>query len=163
MKNWMKKFDLFSPKILRLLALIALLAVSTVAALSGRAADEKAKASGFRLEEATVQSIHAAMKSGQLTSHKLVQMYLDRIDAYDKNGPHLNNIISLNPEALAEADKLDAQFKKTGKLTGSLHGIPIVVKDMADAKGMPTTMGSLALKDYYPERDSFVVEKLRKS
>ena len=155
----MKRSSVFA---VRCLKLVACLVVLCFPLLSASADDDTGKAASFRLEEATIQSIHAAYKSGQLTSHRLVQLYLDRIEAYDKNGPQINSVITLNPDALAEADKLDAAFKKSG-FVGPLHGIPIVVKDMADAKGMPTTMGSLALKDYYPQRDSFVVERLKKA
>ena len=72
----------------------------------------------FRLEEATITEIQAAYKSGRLTSHQLVQMYLDRIREFDKTGPKLNSIITVNPKALEEADRLDAAFKKSG-LVGS--------------------------------------------
>ena len=114
----------------------------------------------FNLLETTIADVHAAYKSGELTCRQLVQMYLDRIDAYDKNGPAINAVISTNPGALKEADRLDAAFKSSG-LVGPLHGIPIIVKDQADATGMPTTLGSVLFKDYYPDRDAFVVEKLK--
>ncbi|MFQ5539301.1 MAG: amidase family protein, partial [Candidatus Binatia bacterium] len=116
----------------------------------------------IRLLEATIDDIHSAYQSGQLTSRQLVQMYLDRIEAHDKKGPAINAIITLNSKALEEADQLDATFKTMG-LTGPLHGIPVIVKDQADARGMPTTLGSVLFKDYYPDRDSFVVEKLKKA
>jgi len=119
-------------------------------------------APNFRLLETTIDDIHSAYKSGQLTSRQLVQMYLDRIEAYDKKGPAINAIITLNPKALEEADRLDVAFKASG-LVGPLHGIPVIIKDQADAKGMPTTLGSLLFKDYYPDRDAFVVEKLKKA
>jgi amidase len=116
----------------------------------------------FTLLETTIADVHAAYKSGELTCRRLVQMYLDRIDAYDKQGPALNAIISLNGDALKEADRLDAAFKSSG-FVGPLHGIPIIVKDQADAVGMPTTLGSVLFKDYYPDRDAFVVDKLKKA
>jgi amidase len=116
----------------------------------------------FNLLETTIADVHAAYKSGELTCRQLVQMYLDRIDAYDKKGPAINAIISVNGDALKEADRLDAAFKSSG-LTGPLHGIPIIVKDQADAAGMPTTLGSVVFKNYYPDRDAFVVEKLKKA
>src|ERR1051326_3679009 len=116
----------------------------------------------FNVLETTIADIHAAYRSGQLTARDLVQIYLDRIQKYDKSGPTINAIISINPDALADADRLDAAFKSSG-FVGSLHGIPIIVKDQADAKGMPTTLGSLLFKDYYPDRDAFVVEKLKKA
>lgn len=116
----------------------------------------------FNVLETTIAEIHAAYKAGRLTARELVQIYLDRIAAYDKHGPALNAIITVNPRALEEADRLDAVFKTAG-FAGPLHGIPIIVKDQADAAGMPTTLGSLLFKDYYPDRDSFVVEKLKKA
>jgi amidase len=114
----------------------------------------------FNLIETTIADVHAAYKSGELTCRQLVQMYLDRIDAYDKNGPAINAIISLNGDALKEADRLDAAFKSSG-FVGPLHGIPIIMKDQGDAAGMPTTLGSVLFKNYYPDRDAFVVEKLK--
>jgi len=116
----------------------------------------------FNLLEATIESIHAAYRSGELTSRQLAQLYLNRIEAYDQKGPKLNAIITVNPQALEEADRLDAAYKRSGPV-GSLHGIPIILKDQIDAKGMPTTMGSVLFKDYYPDRDAFAVEKLKKS
>ena len=116
----------------------------------------------FNVLETTIDEIHAAYKSGQLTCRQLVQIYLDRIEAYDKKGPAINAIITLNSEALKEADRLDTAFKTSG-FAGPLHGIPVVVKDQADAAGMPTTLGSVLFKDYRPERDCFVVENLKKA
>jgi amidase len=116
----------------------------------------------FNLIEATIDDIHAAYKSGQLTCRQLVQMYLDRIEAFDKKGPTINAIITTNSDALQEADRLDAAYKASGPV-GPLHGIPVIFKDQADVKGMPTTLGSVLFKDYYPDRDSFVAENLRKA
>jgi amidase len=123
-------------------------------------AQEKVKP--FNVVEATIPEIHAEMKAGRLTVHKLVQDYLDRIAAYDHTGPNINCIVTMNADALAEADKLDVEFKKTGQMAGSLYGIPILVKDEIDAAGMPTTLGSAVFKDYRPTLDSFVVAQLRK-
>jgi amidase len=117
----------------------------------------------FRVVETSVDEVHAAYKSGALTAHELVQAYLDRIDAYDQKGPAINCIITINPRALAEADALDAAFKKSGRFVGPMHGIPILVKDEIDTAGMPTTQGTLVFKDYRPARDAFVVERLRKA
>lgn len=116
----------------------------------------------FNVLETTIDDIHSAYKSGQLTARQLVHIYLDRIDAYNKQGPAINAIITLNPNALEEADRLDLAFKKTG-FVGSLHGIPIVIKDQADVQDMPTTLGSVLFKNYYPDRDAFVVEKLKQA
>jgi Asp-tRNA(Asn)/Glu-tRNA(Gln) amidotransferase A subunit family amidase len=115
----------------------------------------------FNVVEATIPAIHAAMKAGELTAHQLVQHYLDRIAAYDQQGPDLNCIISLNSEALAEANRLDAAFKRTSQFVGSLHGIPVLVKDEIDTVGMPTTLGSVVFKDYRPTLDAFVIARLR--
>jgi amidase len=116
----------------------------------------------FNLLETTIDEIHKAYKSGQLTTRQLVQMYLDRIETHDQTGPTINAIITLNAQALEAADGLDAAFKAAG-FVGPLHGIPVVVKDQADVAGMPTTLGSVVFKHYYPERDCFVVEHLRRA
>ena len=114
----------------------------------------------FPLVEATIADIHAAYRKGTLTARQLVQMYLDRIAAYDKAGPAINSVISLNPKALDEADRLDAAFKTSGPV-GPLHGIPVLMKDQADVAGMPTTLGSLLFKDFVPRQDCFVAAKLK--
>lgn len=126
------------------------------------AREGSAQTGSFRLLETTVDEVHAAYKAGTLTARRLVELYLDRIDAYDKKGPAINAIITINPEALSEADRLDAAFKKSG-LTVPLHGIPIVVKDQFDVRGMPTTLGSVLFKAYFPDRDAFVTEKLKRA
>ena len=136
------------------LMMTALLACTPV--LSVRAADTP-----FQVVEASVGDIHAAMKAGKITARQLVQMYLDRIEALDKKGPTINSVISINPAALAEADRLDAAYKASG-FTGPLHGIPILVKDEVDAAGMATTLGTVVFKDYKPTRDAFPVAQLRK-
>src|SRR5207244_2311585 len=120
------------------------------------------QAQTFKLQETTIEAVQNAYKAGRLTAHQLVELYLKRIEAYDKKGPAINSIITINPKALEEADRLDAAFKKSG-LTGPLHGIPVIVKDQFDVKGMPTTLGSVLFKDYYPDRDAFVTDKLRKA
>jgi amidase len=118
----------------------------------------------FQIVETTIDDIHAAFKSGRLTARRLVQGYLDRIAAYDKQGPAINSIITLNDHALDDADRLDAAYKASGgALVGPLHGIPVLVKDEIDTAGMPTTLGTQVFKDYRPPRDAFPVEKLRKA
>src|SRR5712691_6414690 len=116
----------------------------------------------FQIMETTIGQVHAAYKSGKLTARQLVEGYLDRIKAYDQQGPKINCIITLNPRALEEADRLDRQYRQSG-LTGPLHGIPILVKDEIDTAGMPTTLGSLVFKDYRPPLDAFVVARLKKA
>lgn len=116
----------------------------------------------FQVMETTIADVHAAFRSGKLTARQLTQMYLDRIAAYDKQGPAINAVITVNGNALAEANKLDAAFKSSGPV-GPLHGIPVVLKDQMDVAGLPTTLGALVMKDNVPVRDSFVVEKLKKA
>lgn len=116
----------------------------------------------FEIVETTIADIHDAYGNGTLSARRLVQMYLDRIDAYDKKGPAINSVISLNPNALNEADRLDAAFRTTGPV-GPLHGIPILIKDQADVTGMPTTLGSILFRNYMPQRDAYVVRQLKKA
>src|SRR5690349_209720 len=111
--------------------------------------------------EATIADIHRALRSGQLTCRQLVAAYLKRIDAYDQS-TKLNAIVIVNPQALAEADKLDAEFKRT-KTLRPLHGIPVIVKDNFDTKDLQTTGGSLALKGSVPPDDAYQVRKLREA
>ena len=116
----------------------------------------------FNVVEATIADIHAAFEAGTLTARQLVETYLARIAAYDKQGPGINAVIALNDKALDEADRLDARFKAQG-MTGPLHGIPLLIKDQIDVDGMATTMGSLLFKDFRPGRDAFVVNKLKQA
>src|SRR3990172_2556016 len=116
----------------------------------------------FNVVETTIADIHAAYQSGRLSARQLVQLYLDRIDAYDKKGPGINALISLNPRALEEADRLDAAFRASG-FVGPLHGIPIIMKDQGDVAEMPTTLGSVLFKDHMPGRDAFVVARLKEA
>ena len=116
----------------------------------------------FNIPEATIDDLHGAYRSGSVTCREVVHAYLDRIEKFDKHGPVINALITVNSEALREAERLDAAYKASGPV-GSLHGIPVIIKDQADVKGMPTTLGSLVFKNYYPDRDSFVAEKLRQA
>ncbi len=113
----------------------------------------------FQIEETTISRIHGAIKAKTLTCHDLVQLYLDRIDAYDKRGPAINALITINLKALSRADELDAQFAIRG-LTGPLHCIPFIVKDNFNTAGLETTAGSLALAGMVPTRDAFQVRKI---
>ena len=114
----------------------------------------------FNVVETTIADIHAAYLDGRLTARRLVETYYERIAAYDKAGPAINAVISTNPKALEEADALDAALTQGG-LVGPLHGIPLIMKDQADVKDMPTTMGSVMFKDHYPDRDCFAAGKLK--
>jgi amidase len=117
----------------------------------------------FELEEMTISALQDGMKSGRFTARSLVELYSSRIDEVDKGkrGPELNAIIEMNPDALAIADRLDAERKAKGS-RGPLHGIPVLIKDNLDtADRMMTTAGSLALVGSKPAEDSFVAQKLR--
>ena len=157
----------------------------------------------FHLEDATIEDVHRAIKSGQITATKLVELYLKRIDAYNgrcvagdidpatglqlgdispiANAGQINALMTINlrgkrsatdtvdkhpdmPDALESAKNLDAQFAKTGKLTGPLHGIPFAIKDQFDTFDMRTTDGSMAAyANDRPPKDAEVVARLRKA
>ncbi|MDB4884408.1 MAG: N-carbamoylputrescine amidase [Gemmatimonadetes bacterium] len=115
----------------------------------------------YDLAEQSITELQAALGRGELTSHRLVEQYLQRIESMDRQGPSLRYVLETNPDALALADQLDVE-RKAGKLRGPLHGIPVLVKDNIDtADRMSTTAGSLALADARPVRDAYVVERLR--
>ena len=116
-------------------------------------------AENFKFVEETIDDIHAALGSGKMTCRQVVSGYLDRILTYDKD-KKLNAISFINQKALAKADDIDEKIK-SGKKLGSLYCAPILVKDNYDTHDLPTTGGSIALKDNYPPDDAFMVEKLR--
>ncbi|MGD9913485.1 MAG: amidase [Rhizobiaceae bacterium] len=115
----------------------------------------------FDVVETTIDDIHAAYRSGALTSKALVQLFIDRIDAVDKAGPKLNSIISVNPKAIAAAEELDAEYARTGKFKGPLHGIPVLVKDQVETKDVMTTFGSIAQDGYQPADDATAIKQLK--
>jgi amidase len=114
----------------------------------------------FRVAETTIADVHAAMRAHRLTCHALVQAYLDRIAAYDKRGPAINAIVTVNPQALAVADSLDRRFAREG-LVGPLHCVPMIVKDNFETTDLPTTAGSLALQGWRPKQDATMVARIR--
>lgn len=117
----------------------------------------------FVLQEATIASVHRAFRSGELTARKLVELYLARIEAYDRTGPDLQAIINVNPKALEQADELDAELAETGMFRGPLHGVPVLVKDQAETDDTITTFGSIAFKDYRPKEDATAIGWLREA
>lgn len=119
-----------------------------------------AKAAVFTLEEATITDINKAFDAGILTSESLVQLYLNRIAAYDDAGPTINSVLAINPNVLDIAIKLDVERQLYGPRS-PLHGIPILLKDNHDTFDMPTTGGSAALAGSIPRNDAFVVQKFR--
>ncbi len=114
----------------------------------------------FNPFEKSISEISAALNNNEITSEQLVKYYLERIEAYDKQGPAINSIITVNEQALETAKQLDKERQNTGSRS-ILHGVPIVVKDNFDVKGMPTSGGSVALKGAYPNEDAFTVQKLK--
>jgi amidase len=116
--------------------------------------------SRFSLEEATIADIQEAVGAGALSSERLVELYLARIAAYDRAGPRLNSIISINPNAKAEAAALDKERADKGP-RGPLHGIPVLLKDNIDVVNMPTTNGSAVMKEAIPPEDGSITKALR--
>jgi len=117
----------------------------------------------FELDESTIDDLQKALQSGQYSSRALTEKYLARIQEIDKEGPKVNAVIEINPDALENADALDRERKSKGP-RGPLHGIPILIKDNIDTGDrMNTTAGSLALLGSRPANDAFVAAQLRKA
>ncbi len=117
----------------------------------------------FPFFESEISHIQKGYLEGSYTVAEVVQSFLNRIEAIDHNGPGLNSIITLNPDALVIARELDKELS-AGNLRGPLHGIPVVLKDNIDTHDkMPTTAGSRALENSFPLHDSFVAQKLREA
>ena len=117
----------------------------------------------FVLDEVTIDLLQQKIKSGELSSREMTQLYLERIRKIDKAGPKLNAIIELNPDALDIASKMDAE-RKAGKVRGPMHGIPVLVKDNIDTGDkMMTTAGSIALMNHRAKKDAFIIARLREA
>lgn len=115
--------------------------------------------SDFDVFEASITEIQSALDAGRVDSVQLVQQYLNRIQAYDKQGPRLNSIVRVNPQALTQARALDNERQQSGS-RGPLHGVPLVVKDNYNTDSMPTTGGSVALANFIPSENAAQVDKL---
>jgi len=149
-------------------------ALASFAATSTKAQEQKPHASvpdlahapgvepkPFLLDEITIAELQNRMKQGELTSKRIVELYLERIEQIDQRGPAIRSVIEINPDALAIAQSLDAEYKAKGPRS-PLHGIPVLIKDNIDtADRMQTTAGSLALVGQPAPRDSFVAGRLR--
>jgi Asp-tRNA(Asn)/Glu-tRNA(Gln) amidotransferase A subunit family amidase len=116
----------------------------------------------FRIEEATIAQLHRALQSRAVTCRAVVEQYLARIEAYDKQGPAINAIVSINPEARAVADSLDRRFAREG-LTGPLHCVTVIVKENMETVELPTTAGSLALQGFMSQSDAFQVRRIKEA
>jgi len=144
-----------APLLLTLLALPGL----------GRAADEPdclVEIGGINLQTATIPEIQQALADGSLTSRQLVERYLERIAFFDTSGAVLNSVRELHPQALEQADALDAE-RAAGTVRGPLHGIPVLLKDNIGTDDMPTTAGSIALAGSVPANDAFLTSQLREA
>jgi len=139
-------------KCLRLAALVLVLVLGLGAPVSAQKTID--------LDAATIADLNAAFTAGTLTAERLTQLCLARIDAYDRQGPRLRAMITINPKALETARALDAERKAKGPRS-ALHGIPVVLKDNFDTADMATTGGSLMLEGSVPPDDAFLVKKLR--
>jgi amidase len=114
----------------------------------------------LQLVEATVEQLQLALQAHLITSEQLVQMYLNRINAYDHAGPNLNSFIHLNANSLDEARARDRD-RHLGRAHGPLFGIPVLLKDNINTADMPTTAGSVALAGSAPPDDAFITQQLR--
>jgi amidase len=117
----------------------------------------------FKLNEVSIDELQQKMQDGEYTSRSITEQYLKRIKEIDQNGPGINSVIEINPDALTMADDLDEERKK-GSVRGPLHGIPVLLKDNINTLGkMMTTAGSLALDGHIAASDAFLVKKLREA
>ena len=119
-----------------------------------------ASAQDFDVIEATIDSVHAAMDSGELSCRELVSSYLERIDAFDQQGPELNTIQTINQDALDEADALDSALEESGRV-GPLHCVPVLLKDQVETADMPTTYGSILFEGFMSGRDATIVTRMK--
>src|ERR1043166_8421370 len=138
---------------------IQITAVAAALCVATRAAAQ----APFHLEEATISSIHSAFASGQLTCARLTKLYLDRIEAFNLRGPSLHAIITVNPKAMETAAAMDRQYQANRAGVGTLHCVPLVLKDNFNTADMPTTGGNVSMKDSRPSADAFTVAKLRQA
>ncbi len=137
-------------------------AVATVSAGCAPTSPAPTATASFSLEEATIADVSAAFDAGALSCAALVQLYLDRIAAYDDAGPRLNSIITVNPQALDWATQLDDERAAVGP-RGPLHCVPVLLKDNIDTEDIPTTNGSVIIEDALPPDDAFITRRLREA
>lgn len=136
---------------------------SIVAALGASLSEDKDN--DVNHEELTVDAFHRMIERGDITSSELTGWYLDRIEDLDSidnpSGLQLNSVVTVNNAAMQEAARLDELFAKTGHLVGPLHGVPVLIKDQGETRGIATSFGSEVFADYVPERDAVIVARLR--
>ena len=141
-------------------ALLALCVISPTAAINGQGPAQVRERPSFDVTERSIEELQNALTAGVVTSQQLVRAYFDRIEAYDRRGPLLNAIVTLNPRASDAAAALDAERAARGS-RGPLHGIPILVKDNYETEEMATSAGSIALAGFHPVRDAVLVQRLK--
>jgi Asp-tRNA(Asn)/Glu-tRNA(Gln) amidotransferase A subunit family amidase len=135
------------------------LTLVTMAAITGLLLGDPTAATPFELSETSISAVHMALQTKEISCRSLIDQYLKRIHAFDQP-TRLNAIVTVNPDATREAERLDTNFKRTGKLK-PLHCVPVIVKDNYETRGLQTTGGSLALKGWLPETDATMVAQLR--
>lgn len=145
----------------------SLTGVALTAGTTGLFAENKEtvteQAGAFALSEITITELQQKLHAKTLTSRAIVEQYLKRIHDIDKNGPKLNSVIELNPDALKIADEMDKE-RHAGKLRGPMHGIPVLIKDnISTGDKMHTTAGALAIADNIYSHDAFIARKLREA
>ncbi|MCU0377588.1 MAG: amidase [Bacteroidales bacterium] len=142
-------------------SLIVLICIVTLLSCKRDGGTRSEDAKSFLFEEYTIMQLQQGYANGDFTITEVVQAYLDRIEAIDDNGPHLNAVLQVNPDALTIAAELDRELKD-GKIRGPMHGVPVLLKDNIDTHdAMETTAGSRALRGSHPAQDSYVAQKLR--
>jgi amidase len=153
MKNRLYRFTL--------LCASAIICLITCKSPANKAVEKKADTRW--IEEMTISDLQQGYREKKYTITEIVKVYLDRINELDKNGPKLNAIIQVNPDALQIAEELDREFA-AGKSRGPLHGVPVILKDNIDTHDkMPNTAGATALRNSHPLKDSFIAKKLREA
>lgn len=132
-------------------------AVSVLTAVAACAPAPPAPAAPFSVVEAGITDMQQALADGRVTSRQLVEQYLQRIATYEER---LNATLAVNPTALEEADRLDAE-RKAGRLRGPLHGIPVALKDNIHTIEMPTTGGAVAFEGFVPPYEATLTANLK--
>jgi Asp-tRNA(Asn)/Glu-tRNA(Gln) amidotransferase A subunit family amidase len=134
-----------------------------VALLAVSAAGQAQQTEPFRLQDATIDSVHQAFAAGRLTCVQLTRLYLDRIEAYNLKGPTLRAVLTINPRALESAAEMDRSYAANRSGVGPLHCIPILLKDNFNTADMPTTAGNVSMRSSQPKTDAFTVAKIRQA
>ena len=147
----------------RILFLSFLIASTSITCNSPRQTEILKKSNTSWIEEMTIPDLQKGYESGKYTVSEVVQTYIDRIYELDENGPELNSIIIVNPDAIAIAEELDRELRE-GKSRGPMHGVPVILKDNIDTHDkMPVTAGATVLRNSYPGKDSYIARKLREA